>query len=191
MLGPATAYSSSGENHSIHQTGGRFTRDQFRYEPAENAYYCPEGKPLRCYSQRREAQGYAYRSTAAQCRGCPQKKRCTSAAYRKLFVHGQESARRRRAQRACERAISVPAPGVKSPPARLAVTVAAVATSLLLYEMLSMPSDSSVRTGLLVVRVFPNSNLRILDKLFPIERTHDPRTRKKENGRASYGSPVW
>ena len=24
-----------------HQTKGRFTRDQFRYEPAENAYYCP------------------------------------------------------------------------------------------------------------------------------------------------------
>ena len=75
------------------QTGGRFTREQFRYEPAENAYYCPEGKPLRCYSQRREAQGYAYRSTAAQCQGCPQKKRCTPAAYRKLFVHWQEPAR--------------------------------------------------------------------------------------------------
>jgi transposase len=29
-----------------HQTGGRFTHDQFRYEPAENAYYCPEGKAL-------------------------------------------------------------------------------------------------------------------------------------------------
>ena len=76
-----------------HQTGGRFTREQFRYEPAENTYYCPEGKPLRCYSQRREAQGYAYRSTAAQCQGCPQKKRCTPAAYRKLFVHWQEPAR--------------------------------------------------------------------------------------------------
>jgi transposase len=76
-----------------HQTGGRFTREQFRYEPAEDAYYCPEGKPLRFYSQRREAQGYAYRSTAAQCRGCPQKKLCTPAAYRKLFVHWQEPAR--------------------------------------------------------------------------------------------------
>jgi transposase len=76
-----------------HQTGGRFTREQFRYEPAEDAYYCPEGKPLRCYSQRREDQGFAYRSTAAQCRGCPQKKLCTPAAYRKLFVHWQEPAR--------------------------------------------------------------------------------------------------
>jgi transposase len=29
-----------------HQTGGHFTRDQFRYKPQENTYYCPEGKPL-------------------------------------------------------------------------------------------------------------------------------------------------
>ena len=29
------------------QTAGRFTHDQFRYEPVENAYYCPKGKALR------------------------------------------------------------------------------------------------------------------------------------------------
>ncbi len=78
-----------------HQTGGRFTRDQFRYEPAEDAYYCPAGKPLRYRSQRRDSQGYAYCSTAAQCQGCPQKKRCTSAPYRWLFVHEQEAARQK------------------------------------------------------------------------------------------------
>jgi transposase len=76
-----------------HQTRGHFTREQFRFEPAENIYYCPEGKALRYYSQRREAQGNDYRSTTAQCQGCPQKKRCTTAAYRKLFVHWQEPAR--------------------------------------------------------------------------------------------------
>ena len=76
-----------------HQTRGHFTREQFRYEPAENAYYCPEGKPLRYRGQRRDSQGYAYCSTAAQCQGCPQKKRCTSASYRWLFVHWQEPAR--------------------------------------------------------------------------------------------------
>jgi hypothetical protein len=38
-----------------HQTGGRFTRDQFRYEPTENTYYCPEGKPLRYRGQQRPA----------------------------------------------------------------------------------------------------------------------------------------
>jgi hypothetical protein len=41
--------------------------DQFRYEPAENAYYCPEGKRLSCKGRRRESHGYLYRSTEAQC----------------------------------------------------------------------------------------------------------------------------
>ena len=40
-----------------HQTRGRFTRDAFRYEPQENAYYCPEGKPLHYRGQRRSSQG--------------------------------------------------------------------------------------------------------------------------------------
>lgn len=30
-----------------HQTDGRFTRDQFRYDPTKNVYQCPEGKQLR------------------------------------------------------------------------------------------------------------------------------------------------
>jgi hypothetical protein len=76
-----------------HQTKGRFTRDQFRYEPAENAYYCPEGKVLSFNGHRRDSQGYLYRSTEAQCANCPQKKHCTSGPYRRLFVHEQESAR--------------------------------------------------------------------------------------------------
>jgi len=76
-----------------HQTRGHFTREEFRYEPSENVYYCPAGKPLRYRGQRRESQGYAYCSTAAQCQGCPQKERCTSAPYRWLFVHGQEPVR--------------------------------------------------------------------------------------------------
>jgi transposase len=52
-----------------HQTGGHFTRDHFPYEPAEDIYYCPEGKPLRYRGQRRDSQGFAYCSTAEQCRG--------------------------------------------------------------------------------------------------------------------------
>ena len=76
-----------------HQTDGHFTRDQFRYEPAENAYYCPEEKVLSFRGRRRESQGYVYRSNEAQCEGCPQKKRCTSGPYRRLFVHEQESVR--------------------------------------------------------------------------------------------------
>jgi Transposase DDE domain len=76
-----------------HQTRGHFTRDAFRYEPRENAYYCPEGKPLHYRGQRRSSQGYLYRSTEAQCQGCPQKKLCTPGPYRRLFVHWQEPAR--------------------------------------------------------------------------------------------------
>jgi len=76
-----------------HQTGGHFTRDQFRYEPAENVYYCPEGKPLRYRGQHRSMHGSSYCSTAAQCQGCPQKERCTTVAYRKLFIHWYEPAR--------------------------------------------------------------------------------------------------
>lgn len=78
-----------------HQTRGRFTRDAFRYEPRENAYYCPEGRPLHYRGQRRDSQGYLYRSTEAQCQGCPQKKSCTQGPYRRLFVHWQEPARQR------------------------------------------------------------------------------------------------
>jgi hypothetical protein len=76
-----------------HQTGGRFTHDQFRYEPAENAYYCPEGKALRYRGLKIKAQSYSYCSTEAQCHGCPQKKRCTSGAYRALSIHWDETAR--------------------------------------------------------------------------------------------------
>ncbi len=76
-----------------HQTGGHFTRDQFRYEPTENVYYCPEGKPLRYRGQHRTERGSSYCSTAAQCQGCPQKRRCTPTAYRTLFIHLDEPAR--------------------------------------------------------------------------------------------------
>ena len=46
----ATTYSC---HRSSPSDAGTFTRDQFRYDPAENAYYCPEGKPLRYRGERR------------------------------------------------------------------------------------------------------------------------------------------
>lgn len=76
-----------------HQTAGRFTRDQFRYDPAMNVYHCPEGKQLRYRGLQRSSQGYAYQSTEADCRGCPRKKQCTPASSRRLFVHWHEPAR--------------------------------------------------------------------------------------------------
>jgi transposase len=76
-----------------HQTQGRFTREQFRYDPKENVYYCPEGKPLRYRGLERKSQGYIYYSTEAQCKACPQKRLCTPAPARKLYAHWQEPAR--------------------------------------------------------------------------------------------------
>ncbi len=55
--------------------------------------YCPEGKALRYRGLQRKSQGYAYESTPAQCQGCAQKKLCTPAPARRLFVHWHEPAR--------------------------------------------------------------------------------------------------
>src|SRR6266849_3433179 len=76
-----------------HHTGGRFTRDQFRYDPAENVYYCPEGKALRYRGRQFANQAYTYCSTEAQCQGCPQKTLCTPGAYRKISVNWYQPAR--------------------------------------------------------------------------------------------------
>jgi transposase len=76
-----------------HQRRGRFSRDDFRYEPAEDTYTCPEGQSLRYRGENCGTQGVIYSSLPSQCRLCPQKVRCTSGRYRKLFVHRQEAAR--------------------------------------------------------------------------------------------------
>jgi hypothetical protein len=76
-----------------HQTQGHFTREHFRYEPKENAYYCPEGKALHYRGQARGSRGNVYCSTKEQCLGCPQKKLCTRGLSRRLFIHWEEPAR--------------------------------------------------------------------------------------------------
>ena len=76
-----------------HQTDGRFTRDQFRYDSVQNVYHCPEGKQLRYRGLSRSSQGRVYQTTEADCQGCPQKKRCTPAPSRRLFIHWHEPAR--------------------------------------------------------------------------------------------------
>jgi transposase len=76
-----------------HQTHRRFTREQFQYDPVANVFDCPQGQALRFQRVTREQQGYIYRTTESQCRGCPVKKRCTPAPFRKIFVHWHEPAR--------------------------------------------------------------------------------------------------
>ena len=48
---------------------------------------------MRCRRAHPTAHGNIYSATAGQCRGCPQKLRCTPGASRKLFVHWEEAAR--------------------------------------------------------------------------------------------------
>ena len=43
-----------------HQTKGHFTAEHFRYEPNENAYYCPEGKTLRFRGRSLGSRGNLY-----------------------------------------------------------------------------------------------------------------------------------
>lgn len=76
-----------------HQTHRRFTREQFQYDPSEDVFRCPQGQPLRYHGMSRQNQGSIYRTTGSQCRGCPVKKRCTPAPFRKIFVHWYERAR--------------------------------------------------------------------------------------------------
>ena len=61
--------------------------------PEENTYYCPQGQPIRYRGLSRGNQVYVYCSTERQCRGCPQKERCTPGAARRLSVHWHEAAR--------------------------------------------------------------------------------------------------
>jgi transposase len=76
-----------------HRIAAEITQEDFRYEAGENVYYCPEGKPLRYSAPARSNQANLYRSTAAQCQGCPQKARCTSGPYRTIAVSWHEPAR--------------------------------------------------------------------------------------------------
>ncbi len=78
-----------------HQTHRHFTRDQFQYNSAENAFRCPQGQTLHYSGMYRQKQGYIYQTTESQCRGCPVKNRCTSGAIRRIFVHWHEPARQR------------------------------------------------------------------------------------------------
>jgi transposase len=78
-----------------HQTHRHFTRDQFQYDSAENAFRCPQGQALRYRGMCRQGQGYIYQTTESQCRGCPVKNRCTNGATRRIFVHWHEPARQR------------------------------------------------------------------------------------------------
>ena len=76
-----------------HRILAEITQEDFRYAASENAYYCPEGKPLKFSCLARTNQAYLYRSTREQCEGCPRKAACTSGPYRTIAVSWHEAAR--------------------------------------------------------------------------------------------------
>lgn len=68
------------------QTKGAFTKDDFAYLAAANAYRCPAGKILHYAGLGRKAQQHLYRSTPTQYASCPEKSKCTRGTVRKLGV---------------------------------------------------------------------------------------------------------
>ena len=67
--------------------------EKFTYLPQENAYVCPEGKPLKYAVINKLNRTHIYHSTLKRCRGCSQKAQCAQGKYRVLTIHTCEAAR--------------------------------------------------------------------------------------------------
>jgi len=86
---------------------GRFTRDRFPYDEAQDRYTCPNGATLEACGQPQERNGkrvQAYKSKVSACAACPLRAQCLAenATYKKLERWQHEAAverhRRRMAQ---------------------------------------------------------------------------------------------
>jgi len=77
-----------------HQTNGRYTRDDFVFEPDANAYRCPNGKLLKFCGIDRTSRYKVYRASASDCANCPLKVACTAGRARRITVNFDEAARR-------------------------------------------------------------------------------------------------
>jgi len=68
------------EPHKTNQARlqGRFAREDFRYDPAANCYYCPAGHTLAYYYAQTKAgkTTWHYSSSAVTCAACPLRGRC-------------------------------------------------------------------------------------------------------------------
>jgi hypothetical protein len=65
-----------------HQTKGYFTRADFMFDAAANAFVCPAGKHLLNNGLVREDGTMPYRASTKDCRGCALKERCTKGVQR-------------------------------------------------------------------------------------------------------------
>jgi hypothetical protein len=76
------------------QTNGMFTRNDFSFDRANNAYICPGGKSLP-FTHDRGNGVLVYRARSRDCAGCALKAQCTKAASRVLSVNAHEDVRQR------------------------------------------------------------------------------------------------
>jgi hypothetical protein len=75
------------------QTNGVFTRNDFTFDRAADAYICPGGKALRRMTRRSDNGVLIYRASNTDCAGCSLKAQCTKAPSRVLSVNAHEEVR--------------------------------------------------------------------------------------------------
>ncbi len=75
------------------QTFGKFTRDAFEYDAANDQYVCPHGHQLPLKSIDEDTRAKRYKATPSQCRDCPLKSQCTDAPSRAVMRLMDEEAR--------------------------------------------------------------------------------------------------
>jgi len=98
------AYMPEPERGGRQRQGGRFTQEEVRYLPGEDAYLCPAGKRLVRSGQPRLQNGSTikgYSGSETDCRRCPLRDRCITAktTHREIWRnehHALREARRRR-----------------------------------------------------------------------------------------------
>lgn len=66
---------------------GKFGRDRFRYEAAEDCYVCPAGQKLRRTGSPPERDHVEYRAGTKVCRACPLRGQCTGESGRTFKRH--------------------------------------------------------------------------------------------------------
>ena len=77
------------------QTNGVFTRNDFTFDRANNAFICPGGKSLPL-AYERDNGILIYRARVRDCAGCALKPQCTKASSRVLSVNAHEDVRQHR-----------------------------------------------------------------------------------------------
>ncbi len=77
-----------------HQTDGRYSRNDFIFEPDANAYRCPNGKLLNFCGIGRVSRVNVFRASPSDCGACPLKAACTTGRARRITVNFDEAARR-------------------------------------------------------------------------------------------------